>query len=168
MKCEEFEEMMLDAVSGPKKTMPQIDLHMAACGACAARMKEFRQTMALLDEWKAAEPSPYFDTRLQARLREEMAREPVRGGWTAWFRRPVLAAALTLLMGIGVGVFYTKGGSGYGSRDNVVASMDAPAQAAEPGTAVGDLQALEKNHDLYSDFDLLDDLQVQHDVTANP
>jgi hypothetical protein len=33
---------------------------------------------------------------------------------------------------------------------------------------VGDLQALEKNHDLYSDFDLLDDLEVQQDVVANP
>jgi hypothetical protein len=39
---------------------------------------------------------------------------------------------------------------------------------AEPGTAVSDLQALEKNHDLYSDFDLLDDLEVQRDVVANP
>ena len=34
--------------------------------------------MALLDEWQAPEPSPYFDVRLQARLREEMAK-PARG-----------------------------------------------------------------------------------------
>jgi len=27
---------------------------------------------------------------------------------------------------------------------------------------------LEKNHDLYADFDLLDDLEVQHEVQANP
>jgi hypothetical protein len=40
--------------------------------------------------------------------------------------------------------------------------------SAEPGTAVGDLQALEKNQNLYSDFDVLDDLAVQTDVTANP
>jgi hypothetical protein len=40
--------------------------------------------------------------------------------------------------------------------------------AAEPGTAVGDLQALEKNQNLYSDFEVLDDLEVQEDVTANP
>jgi hypothetical protein len=33
---------------------------------------------------------------------------------------------------------------------------------------VSDLQALDKNNDLYADFDLLDDLEVQHDVTANP
>jgi hypothetical protein len=39
---------------------------------------------------------------------------------------------------------------------------------AEPGTAVGDLQALDKNDELYSDFELLDDLQVQKDVDANP
>jgi len=38
----------------------------------------------------------------------------------------------------------------------------------EPGTAVGDLQALEKNHDLYSDFEVLDDLDLQQDVVANP
>ena len=42
------------------------------------------------------------------------------------------------------------------------------AGSAEPGTAVGDLQALDKNHELYSDFDVLDDLQVQQDVNAKP
>jgi len=40
--------------------------------------------------------------------------------------------------------------------------------AVEPGTAVGDLQALDKNQNLYSDFEVLDDLEVQQDVTANP
>jgi hypothetical protein len=46
----------------------------------------------------------------------------------------------------------------------------APSQVAvaEPGTAVGDLQALEKNQNLYSDFEVLDDLEVQQDVAANP
>jgi hypothetical protein len=38
----------------------------------------------------------------------------------------------------------------------------------QPGTAVGDLQALERNGELYADFDMLDELQVQNDVTANP
>jgi hypothetical protein len=32
---------------------------------------------------------------------------------------------------------------------------------------VGDLQALDKNEDLYANFDLLDDLQVQPDVDAD-
>ena len=42
------------------------------------------------------------------------------------------------------------------------------------GSAVSDLQELDKNHDMLSDSDpdsaasLLDDLQVQQDVNANP
>src|SRR6204780_2172308 len=163
MKCEEIREVMPDLASGLMEVTPEMSGHLAECGACAGKMEEFRQTMALLDEWKAPEPSPNFDVRLQARLREEMAKP--QSGWVAWFRRPVLAAALTVLMGIGVGLFFTKGSGIYNSGNNVVADFQAQS---EPGTAVSDLQALDKNHDLYSDFDLLDDLEVQHDVVANP
>ena len=122
--------------------------------------------MALLDEWQAPEPSPYFDVRLQARLREEMAKP--QAGWLAWFRRPVLAAALTVLIGVGGGLFFMQETADfYNSGGGEMAEIGSQVQA-EPGTAVSDLQALEKNHDLYSDFDLLDDLEVQHDVVANP
>jgi hypothetical protein len=157
--------MMPDLASGLMGMTPEIGGHLAGCGACAGKMEEFRQTLALLDEWRAPEPSPYFDVRLQARLREEMAKP--QAGWLAWFRRPVLAAALTVLMAVGLGLFFTKN-SGIYKGDDVVAVNDGSAQSTEPGTAVSDLQALENNHDLYSDFDLLDDLEVQHDVVANP
>jgi anti-sigma factor RsiW len=166
MKCEEIREMMPDLASGLVGATPEVGGHLAGCAACAGKLEEFRRTMALLDEWQAPEPSPYFDIRLQARLREEMAKPQT--GWTAWFRRPVLATALTVLMAVGIGLFFGKGGGMYRPADNVVALNDAASQSAEPGTAVSDLSALDKNHDLYSDFDLLDDLQVQHDVRANP
>jgi hypothetical protein len=162
MRCEEIREMMPDLASGLTEMAPEIGGHLAECGACAEKMAEIRQTMALLDEWRAPEPSPYFDVRLQARLRDEMAKP--QSDWLAWFRRPVLAAALTVLMAVGVGLFFSKGSGVYKSGSDEVAVMDS----AEPGTAVSDLQALEKNHDLYSDFDLLDDLEVQKDVVANP
>jgi hypothetical protein len=165
MKCEEIREMMPDLASGLMGMAPEIDGHLAGCGACAGKMEEIRQTMALLDEWQAPEPSPYFDVRLQARLREEMAK-PQAGG-LAWFRRPVLAAALTVLMAVGVGLFFTKSSGIYKSGGGEIAEVESQAQVG-PGTAVSDLQALDKNHDLYSDFDLLDDLEVQHDVEANP
>jgi len=157
--------MMPDLASGLMGMTPEIGGHLAGCGACAGKMEEFRQTLALLDEWRAPEPSPYFDVRLQARLREEMAKP--QAGWLAWFRRPVLATALTVLMAVGLGLFFTKN-SGIYKGDDVVAVNNSSAQSTEPGTAVSDLQALENNHDLYSDFDLLDDLEVQHDVVANP
>jgi hypothetical protein len=161
MKCDEIQEMMPDLASGLMEMTPDVGGHLAACGACAGKLEEFKQTMALLDEWPAPEPSPYFDVRLQARLREEMSKP--QAGWLAWFRRPALAAALTVLMAFGIGLFLRNDG-GIKPKDNVVAANEA----TQPGTAVSDLQALEKNRDLYSNFDLLDDLQVQHDVVENP
>src|ERR1700684_1404310 len=166
MKCEEIKEVMPDLASGLMEVTPEISDHLAGCGACAGKMKEFQQTMALLDEWKAPEPSPYFDVRLRARVGKERAKP--QAGWLAWFRRPVLAAALTVLIGVGVGLFFTKSGGVYNSSNGEIAEGEPQTQATEPGTAVSDLQALEKNHDLYADFDLLDDLELQHDVVENP
>ena len=167
MKCGEIREMMPDLASGLMGITPEIGGHLAGCGICAGKLEEFQQTMALLDEWKAPEPSPYFDVRLQARLREEMAKP--QAGWLAWFRRPVLAAALTVLIGVGVGLFFTQSSRTFKPRHDDVAVVEPQTNpSAEPGTAVSDLQALDKNLDLYADFDLLDDLEVQQDVTANP
>ena len=163
MKCEELREVMPDLSAGLMPMTAEVESHVAGCGDCAAKLKEFRQTMALLDEWLVPEPSPYFDVRLQARLREEMAKP--QAGWLAWFRQPVLAAALTVLMALGIGLFL-RNDDGI-QPNSVVAVNDVVSQTGE-GSAVSDLVSLENNHELYSDFDLLDDLQVQQDVNANP
>ena len=77
----------------------------------------------------------------------------------------MLAASFALIMVVGVSLVRMNSGE----RGNNAASAAVGQQVqAEPGTAVGDLQALEKNQNLYSDFDVLDDLAVQQDVTANP
>jgi len=167
MKCEEIREVIPDLASSRIEMTPEIGGHLENCNGCAGKLEEFRQMMALLDEWKTPEPSPYFDVRLQARLREEMAKPPA--GWLAWWQRPALAAAVTVLMGIGLGLFFTRDGNIYKPDVSQVAVVESQSmQSPEPGTAVSDLQALDKNHDLYSDFDLLDDLEVQNNVTANP
>ena len=165
MTCNEIRDLMPDLAAGLSAATPDVSAHLQTCAGCAEKLEEFRQTMTLLDEWKAPEPSPYFDVRLQAHLREEMER--AHSGWMHWFRRPVLAAALTVLLGVGIGTFFTRKGS-RSHGDNQVATMDVQSAMTEPGTAVGDLQALDRNHELYSDFELLDDLEVQHDVVANP
>lgn len=158
MKCNEIREMMPDLAAGLTAATPEINQHLQGCSDCEAKLTAFRQTMALLDEWQAPEPSAYFDTRFQARLREEQAKQPA--GWRAWFRRPVLAGALALVAVVGVTV-YERGDIGHGT-------IDRPTTvAAVPGTAVGDLQALDKNDDLYANFDELDDLQVQSDVNQS-
>src|SRR5437016_12850273 len=162
MKCKEFSELMPDLALGVDQASAEAGEHLRSCTSCATRLDEIRKTMSLLDEWQAPEPSPYFDSRLQARLREEMARPA--GGWLGWVRKPALALALTLLLAVGISVVRTKQAS-----SNTQAFAPAWTQIpAEPGTAVGDLQALDKNHDLYADFDVLDDLEVQEDETATP
>src|SRR6266849_6248225 len=111
MTCDEIRDKMPDVAAGLIAATGEESKHLASCDACAGKLAEFRQTMALLDEWRAPEPSPYFDVRLQARLREEMAKP--QAGWLRWLRRPVLAAALMLLLGIGVGSFFARGGGIY-------------------------------------------------------
>jgi anti-sigma factor RsiW len=159
MKCNETRELMPDLASGLAEVTPEVKSHLEACAECAGKLEAFRQTMSLMDEWQAPEPSPYFDVRLRARLKEESATQSA--GWLHWLRRPVLAASFALLMVVGVSLVRMNSGE----RGSNAASTPV---AAEPGTAVGDLQALEKNQNLYSDFDVLDDLAVQQDVTANP
>lgn len=156
MKCDQIRERMPDLAAGFAAFTPEENDHLAGCAVCRDQLEAMRSTMALLDEWQVPEPSPYFDTRLQARLRAEMAKP--QAGWLHWFRRPVLAAALTVIMGVGFGLFFTRGA---GNRNPGVVTEG-------PGTAVSDLQTLDKNHDLYADFEVLDDLDVQQDVAANP
>lgn len=159
MKCEKIRERMPDVAAGLSQLTREESNHLATCKACDEKLKEMRSTMALLDEWQVPEPSPYFDVRLQARLREEVAKP--QAGWLHWFRHPILAAALTVMMGIGVGLYFT--------HNRIYSSTDAGIQAPPPpGSAVSDLQTLDKNHDMYSDFDLLDDLALQQNVVANP
>src|SRR5262245_24200441 len=163
MKCEEIEEMMLDVASGAEAT-PVMSEHLQGCPACAGKLAGMRETMALLDEWQAPEPSPYFDTRLAARMREERA-QPARAGWLSWFRAPALAGALALVLMVAGGINLHNGRS---NSTQPVGNIGASGPiAVTPGTAVGDLQTLDKNEDLYANFDLLDDLQVQPDVDAD-
>src|SRR5579863_6704583 len=158
MKCDQIRERMPDLAAGFTELTREENDHLAGCAVCAEQLKGMRSTLSLLDEWQVPEPSPYFDTRLQARLRAEMA-QPQQAGWLHWFRRPVLAAALTVIMGVGVGTFLLRRIS-----DPLPVATD---DLGGPGTAVSDLQTLEKNHDMYSDFEMLDDLDVQQDVVAN-
>jgi hypothetical protein len=173
MKCDEIRERMPDVAAGFSAPTADEGKHLESCGACAEQLKAMRATMALLEEWQAPEPSPYFDMRLQARLREELDRQEMakpQVGWLSWLRRPVVAAALTVMLGVGLGVFVTRNSGIYhhGPEATMTQKNLHAAEPSGPGTAVSDLQTLEKNNDLYANFDLLDDLDLQQDVTANP
>lgn len=155
MNCEQVREHLLK-LAGKEAALPipAVEEHLHQCRQCADELARLRQTMALLDEWVAPEPSPYFDARLRARMRAE-AEHPAP--WWAWVRKPALAAALALLVVAGISLF--RGGAPL--KPTVEPRPVAQAVNAQPGTAVGDLQALDKDGDLYANFDMLDDLAAK-------
>ena len=170
MNCNEIRELLpdiittagMDAATFP----PEVEKHIASCAACAAHLGDLQKTMALLDEWQAPEPSPYFDTRFDARLREEMARPAV--GWLGWMRRPAWAMSFAAIVFAGALAIGVGGRSYIAQTDTIPTNAPSLGLPVVPGTAVGDLQALDRNDDLYANFEVLDELQVQDDATENP
>lgn len=159
MNCERFRDQMLDALQGRVSAELQLEDHVRACPACARELAALKQTSALLEEWPAPEVSPYFNSRLRARLREQAA-APV--GWWAWVRKPALAAAFAILLVAGIGVLDLSK-----PQTKVLQGPVAlrPQPKAHTGTAVADLQTLDQNQELYANFDLLDEIPVEQ---ANP
>jgi hypothetical protein len=168
MNCNQIRELLPELAAGmDAATMePEVGKHIASCDTCSAHLRDLQKTMTLLDEWHAPEPSPYFDTRLQARLREEMARPQTV--WFNWLQRPAWAMSLAAMLFAGALVVGIGNKSYFYQTEAIKTDPPLLGLPVQPGTAVGDLQALEKNDDLYADFDMLDELQVQDDVTANP
>ena len=154
MNCKDVREQLLDLVRDGDAAKQDVLRHVAECASCAAEVNSLRKTLALLDEWSAPAPSPYFDVRLQARLREEKALPWQRGvfglgllkaGWLRLRWQPVMAAALSFAIAVGV----------------IVYQAPQPDKGPRPSAAVADLQALEKNADVYKNLDLLYDDEPQ-------
>ena len=137
-------------------THPEFKEHLAACAACRAELAELRSTFALLDEWKAPEVSPYFDSKLQARLREAMDAPPegVFARMKSYFMfstgrqlRPAMAGALAFVLLIGGGTFY-----------NFYPTNSVPPAADSASATVNDLKILDNNVQAEQQMDqLLDD-----------
>jgi anti-sigma factor RsiW len=153
MNCEKLRPELMEAVlGGPEKMNAGLREHLHGCPACWEELASFEQTMALLDEWQAPEPSPYFSSRLRARAREEAAKSSAFP-WLAWVRRPMVATAAVALLALGAGLLET----GHFNLGRVsVAGNDGVVRSTPTDTAVGDLQYLDGHADLFSEFDALD------------
>jgi len=155
MNCDKMRPELMEAVlSGPQGVSATLRQHLQDCTACAAELASFQQTMALLDEWQAPEPSPYFSSRLRARAREEAARAP--SPWLGWIRRPIAASAAVALIALGVGLLEI---GQVGSGKVTMAGSDGVVRTSTPDTAVTDLQYLDGHADLFSEFVALDGQQ---------
>ena len=144
MQCTEYREQLFDVVTG--EATPDVAAHFTSCQACAVELESMRKTMTLLDDWKAPEDtSPYFMTRLMARVREEGAKTAPAAGWLSWFRKPAFALGMTAVLVAGVALF----------TDNTV----KPPAVDPHSCAVSDLQFLDKNEDVLQNLEVLDDMQ---------
>lgn len=153
--------MLLD----PKTVPAKVQEHVEQCEGCGKDLDELKATMTLLDAWESPEPSPYFMTRLEARMREE--RQAAPAGW--WKRklaamqagfaygprmhvRPLAAMALTILL--------LLGGGAYLDLTNWTQTV-VPAQQT---AVVHDLQTMENNAQL---LDQLEALSSTADLNNN-
>jgi hypothetical protein len=159
MQCTEFRDYLFDLMAG-EGVPPEVKAHLLECQGCASEMAAMNSTMALLDEWKAPEDtSPYFMTRLRARIREEAGKE-VKAGWLSWFRKPALAISMALLFLVSLTLFQT-------GDDHVREHQNPKAVTA---SAANDLQYLDKYNDVLQNLELLDDLGNNNNSqsTVNP
>ena len=123
---------------------PELAGHLDTCSDCLTELKELRSTFALLDEFTAPEPSPYFDSKLHALLREAQASEP-ESFWermrsfllfsTGRSFQPAVASALALVLLIG------GGGAFFGVHGLHTVNSTAAASSA----TVNDLKILDNN-----------------------
>ena len=146
-KCTVAETKVADLVLDPAAAPAKVQAHVAKCEECQAKLEGLKATMNLLDAWEAPQPSPYFLTRLGARMREE--REAAPAGWFAGaiarlratiaygsglHVRPLAAMALTVMLLIGGGTYL-----------GVTDWMQPVTQPGASAAVVHDLQTLDNN-----------------------
>ena len=128
--------------------------HLEACTDCRHALAELESTFALLDDFEIPEPTPWFDARLAARVREAQAAPP-DSLWqqlratllfsTGRHLRPALAGTLAVVLLAGGGTVAQFAG----------AFRHTPEQAS---ATVQDLQILDRNDQTFQTMDqLLDD-----------
>jgi hypothetical protein len=150
---ERLAEMLFDAAAAPAK----VRAHVEGCSHCRGALDELRATMTLLDGFEAPEPTPYFMTRLEARLREARAEEPAAwpARWLARLRdrlsfgasapvRPLAAMAMTIFLLVGGSTYLGVTG---GERD-----LPQPGPSA---AVVHDLQLMDNNAQLLDQLEAM-------------
>jgi anti-sigma factor RsiW len=151
--CTGMDSKLADLLLDPDHVPAKVQAHVEECDRCREELAELRATMALLETWQGPEPSPYFLTRLDARMREERAAAPaswidrVRARFAygpAMHVRPLAAMAMTIALLIG-------GGAYLGITDWDQSPTSQPGQAA----VVHDLQTLDNNAQLLDQMEAL-------------
>lgn len=163
MKCKDLESHAIAFLDGKLAASERrtVEEHLAACPACRERVEGFASVMGLLGEWPAIQPSPFFQTRLAARLQEEPA---ARSWWQRLWQeeldrpvrpvaRPVFAVVLAMVMVVAAAVLeYSP------APPSQLPSDDTPALTL--ASASGDDLPLYQDLPLLEDYDVLRNFEV--------
>ncbi len=150
--CTGMESKLADLLLDPEAVPAKVRAHVDACEHCRGELHELKATMSALDAWESPEPSPYFMTRLDARMREE--REAAPEGWFARLRnrlafgppmhvRPLAAMALSVTLLVGGGAYLG------------ISVWDQPQTLSPQATVVHDLQTLDNNAQLLDQMEAM-------------
>jgi anti-sigma factor RsiW len=163
MNCVEMKNKMPDLLLDPDQQNSATADHLAACADCRDELAGLRATMALMDEWTAPNLSPYFETRMAARLRDAQNAPPA--GWWQRIRermsfgeglhaKPVLAGVLALAIVV-------VGGAYEG-----IQFFEQPQPSTEASATISDLQSMDKNSQTLEEIDSLDQTVI-HDSNTD-
>lgn len=140
--CRKMDAELANLLLEPESASAEVREHVAKCEGCREELESLKATMGLMDAWQAPEPSPFFFTRLNARMREEREAQPA--GWLSRVRarftygphmhaRPLAAMALTIMLLLGGGTYLS------------LSRLMQPQQQASDAAVVHDLQTLDNN-----------------------
>lgn len=125
----------------------------------ADELEGLRKTFAALDAWEAPEPSPWFDARMAALLREEVARQP-EGFFARLRSRFLFGSSYTMkpLLGSAMALLLVLAGGSYG--------VEQLHHRNQVSVAVQDLQRLDSDATALQQMDqIIDDAS---DDTGTP
>jgi hypothetical protein len=173
MNCDvlksQLPDLLLDASFASSDEGMRASEHLAECPACEAELQSLRATLQLMDMWQAPEPSAYFDTRMQVRMREELAAPPAGfwqtitnsfSGLLSHSMKPVIAGVMTVAIVVGGATF---AGISFFEQPR----SNAPEWGAlQESATLRDLQSLDRNAQTIDDLDSLDQ-QLDQQSTDN-
>jgi len=135
--------------------------HVAHCAACEATVAEYLSLDSLLDDWQAAEPTAWFDTR----VRRAVSVPPAPGFTLFGIRWAPMLAAVCLLLLVAIGSLIMSGQSAV-QADQQLALNARPAakRVEEEITLYKDLPVLEdQDFDMIANFEVLSAVPRGHD-----
>ncbi|MGC2164088.1 MAG: hypothetical protein WA634_19480 [Silvibacterium sp.] len=148
----EYKSLQPDLLLDRERVPAAVRAHVEQCTDCSRELAALETTMQTLDGWEGVEPSPFFDARMAARMREARAAQP--SGFLERIRerllygsnlhlRPLAAGALAVMLLIGGGTY-----AGFEGLH--------PATPVAASATVRDLQSLDENAQVFQEMNSLD------------